>query len=251
MEKFQYGMQVTYQVEEILQEFKTSKTHVKYVRTKYHGDMLLMDDEIQFSTLDEHRYHELLVPPEMSYGESVLILGGGDGLALRNIYREDPNVKRCVVVDYDKEFVEKFAKEYPYNEGSLVDPRTILVYMDAVQFLRIVHEKYDTVIIDLPDPDNTEMQELYFKIIRSIPRVMHNMTEVSCHIGPVSLCKEHPNWTFIKKFVKEIEEYQSILRTQYIPSFSHEWGVISFSMEYMSDDDIHISEDIEEIYKNL
>lgn len=249
MEKFQYGMQVTYQVEEVLQEFKTMRSHVKYVRTKYHGDMLLMDDEIQFSTLDEHRYHDLLVPNDIHYGPSVLILGGGDGLAARNVYKTTSDVTRIIIVDWDQEFVEKFAMNYERNEGSLRDPRTTVVYMDALEFLRIVNEKYDSVIIDLPDPDGPYMQELYSKIIRSIPRIIHEYTEILCHVGPVSLCKEHPNWVFIKKFVQEIE-FESSLRYEYIPSFSHEWGVVAFNTLYVSQNS-NTCNDIDKIYKEI
>jgi spermidine synthase len=232
-EKFQYGMQVTYQVEKVLQDFKTSKTHVQYVKTKYHGEMLLMDNEVQFSTLDEHRYHDLLVPEDIHYGSSVLILGGGDGLAARNVYKNDPGVKRLVLVDWDQEFVERFAMNYERNDGSLNDPRTRIVYMDALEFLRTTNEKYDTIIIDLPDPDNIEMQELYFKIVRSLGFVLKfRFTRVLSHVGPVSLCKEHPNWTFIKNFADELVEtlhYETDidLHYRYIPSFSHEWGVIT------------------------
>jgi predicted membrane-bound spermidine synthase len=205
-----------------------------------------MDDEIQFSTLDEHRYHDLLIPRHVSYGPSVLILGGGDGLALRNIYRNSPDVKRAVVVDWDPEFIAKFAMNYEQNNGSLKDARTMLVYMDAVEFLRVVNETFDTIIIDLPDPDDACMQGLYFTIIRSIPRVMHGNTEVLCHVGPVSLCKEHPNWKFIAEFRKEIH-YNVDLYSRYIPSFSHEWGVLHVNLaEYTRT--IHIPKDIQDIY---
>lgn len=228
MERFQYGMQVTFQVENVLMDLKTSKSHVKYVKTKYHGDMLLMDNEVQFSTLDEEIYHDLLLPRDRCFGKSVLILGGGDGLALRNIYRYSPDVERVVLVDYDQEFVESFAKGYPRNQGSLVDPRTRLVYMDAFQFIYAVNEKYDTIIIDLPDPDSNDMQDLYFKIIRSIPKIMTPDAVVTCHVGPISLCKEHPNWVFITNFMNEVQDYEPELRSKYIPSFSHEWGVVEF-----------------------
>lgn len=242
MEKFQYGQQVTYQVEKILQEFKTSKAEIKYVRTALHGDMLLMNDEIQFSTLDEHRYHNLLVPPNVWYGRSVLILGGGDGLALRNVYRTTSKIERAVVVDWDKEFVEKFSMNYERNEGSLKDPRTLLVYMDALEFLRVIHEKFDTVIIDLPDPDTPDMQELYSKIIRSIPIVMNEYTKIFCHVGPVSLCNKHPNWSFIKKFMYE-SNYEAELHYRYIPTFSHEWGVAIFN----NTDETYAADELEDI----
>ena len=62
-EKSQYGQTVTYDVVQVLHEFLTPYSHVQYVKTRYHGTMLIMDKEVQYSTLDEHRYHYLLTQP--------------------------------------------------------------------------------------------------------------------------------------------------------------------------------------------
>jgi spermidine synthase len=238
MEKFQYGQTVTFQVEKVLEDFTTEKGRIMYVRTTCHGDILLMgnsdDFEVQFSTLDEHRYHHILVPENICYGKNVLILGGGDGLALRDVYKSrfGNNVERAILVDYDQEFVERFGQNYERNNESLKDPRTTVVYMDAFDFVNKCSEKFDTVIVDLPDPDSIAMQELYFNILGSISKVMKETSGFMCHVGPVSLCEKHPNWTFITKFANRIKEIFNLtpqLSTAYIPSYSHEWGVIHFT----------------------
>lgn len=233
MEKFQYGQQVTFQVEEVLDSFLTEKTHVKYLRTLHHGNVLLMDDEVQFSTLDERRYHDTLVNKNIPLGRNILILGGGDGLALRNVYENNSKVQQAVVVDWDSKFIEVFSLNYNLNSGSLRDPRTVLVYMDAVKFLNACSQKFDTIIVDLPDPDGREMEDLYFQIFGSIGKVLQPFGNVLTHLGPVSLCNKHPCWTVIKKVNEIMNEFEPTFYTQYIPSFSHEWAFMCYSKHTM------------------
>lgn len=230
MENEQCGRQVTFSVEKTLTRFQTDKSLVEYVQTKYHGDILLMNGEVQFSTLDERLYHRELVRNAL-VGNSVLIIGGGDGLALRDIYKEHPNVKRAVLVDWDEEFVNKFSMDYYLNNGSLRDPRTVIVYMDAVEFLDKAREQFDTIIIDLPDPEGKAMEDLYISILRRINRVMKTHTRVNMHIGVLSMHPEHPCW----KFVNRLEEIETLyncsvsLSATYVPSFTNIWGFLKFT----------------------
>jgi len=236
-EKFQYGQQVQFEVVNVIQTIQTTKSHVQYVQTRRHGTLLIMDGEVQYSTLDEHRYHEMLVEPVFDgHGKykSVLILGGGDGLAARTLYAwtGDPEIESVTIVDWDQEFVE-FAKTLAENQGSLEDARTTLVHADALEFLRSVtlQRRYDSVIIDLPDPDTPEMQTLYLNIVRELPKVCKHDAIVISHVGPTSLDDEHPAWDFIKRFrdllMETFERAEVTLNSTYIPSFSHEWGVMS------------------------
>lgn len=236
-EKFQYGQQVQFEIADVIQTIQTSKSRVQYVQTKRHGTLLIMDDEIQYSTLDEHRYHDMLVEPVFDgFGKykSVLILGGGDGLAARTLYAwtGDPEIESVTIVDWDREFVE-FAKTLAENQGSLEDPRTTLVYADALEFVRTTtpQKRYDSVIIDLPDPDTPDMQELYLNILRELPKICKRNAIVISHVGPTSLDDEHPAWDFIKRFrdllMKTFEMVEVTLNATYIPSFSHEWGIMT------------------------
>ncbi len=125
---------------------------------------LFLDGDLQFSSLDEHRYHEALVHPAMAAGaRSVLVLGGGDGLAVREVLRHD-DVERVVLVDLDPAVTE-LARTHPgireLNEGSLDDPRVEVVHADALPWLREAGERFDVVVADLPDADSTETAKLY------------------------------------------------------------------------------------------
>lgn len=125
---------------------------------------LFLDGDLQFSSTDEHRYHEALVHPAVLPGaRSVLILGGGDGLAAREVLRHD-SVRRIVEVELDPAVLE-LARTDPRmlaaNRGSLDDPRVEVVVDDAMRWLRTASESFDAVIVDMPDPDSPATAKLY------------------------------------------------------------------------------------------
>jgi spermidine synthase len=124
---------------------------------------LFLDGDLQFSSRDEHRYHEALVQPAMAGGaETVLVLGGGDGLALREVLRSD--VRRVVEVELDPA-VLRLGRDHPdfreLNGDSLRDPRVQVIEADAMRWLRDQREQFDVVIIDMPDPDDPATAKLY------------------------------------------------------------------------------------------
>jgi hypothetical protein len=101
---------------------------------------------------------------------------------------------------------------------------------------RVIEEgkTYDVIVLDLPDPDSPEMQELYTYVVKTvIPAVSKNHVTVKVHVGPAVLTnKQHSNWAFIETFQMDMEDmfYKTGRRTEYrlevdyIPSYMHEWG---------------------------
>jgi spermidine synthase len=228
-EKFQYGQKVEYQIVDVLHDFRTSRSHVQYVKTLNHGTMLLMDNEVQYSTMDEHRYHYLLIQPLFQQSKNILILGGGDGLAARNLYKSQ-NTMSITIVDWDSDFVEFAKTNLPENCGSLLNSKTSVVFADALKYVQATSTKYDGVIIDLPDPDGEFMEALYVNILNDLPRILQPNSTISLHVGPVSLCDDHPSWTFIAKCRRTIRRCFGIdpdFDKVYVPTFSHEWGFLS------------------------
>ncbi len=125
---------------------------------------MFLNGDLQFSTLDEYRYHESLVHPAMagSHG-NVLVLGGGDGLALREILSYD-DVASVTLVDLDPAVVELSSTDpviSDLNEDSFEDPRLEVVNTDAFQWLRENRERFDVVIADLPDGTDVGTAKLY------------------------------------------------------------------------------------------
>ncbi|MFF9689070.1 polyamine aminopropyltransferase [Streptomyces sp. NPDC014623] len=125
---------------------------------------LYLGGRLRVSSRDEHRYHEALVHPAMNGAHRrVLILGGGDGLAAREVLRY-PDVTSVVVVELDPA-VTRLARTDPglsaLNGHAYEDPRLTAVTGDAFAWLRATHDRYDVVISDLPDPGITASTKLY------------------------------------------------------------------------------------------
>ena len=137
-------------------------------RTRY-DHRLFLDGDLQFSSMDEYRYHEALVHPGMSYvladtaQPDVLILGGGDGLAAREVLRY-PEVRSVTLVDLDSAVVD-LAREHPVlsdlNEGSLMDPKLEISFGDAFNYVLESKRLFDFIVVDLPDPDASSLSKLY------------------------------------------------------------------------------------------
>ena len=130
---------------------------------------LYIDGNLQFSSLDEHRYHEALVHPALTEADPrrVLILGGGDGLALREALKH-PQVESVDLVDLDPLMTDLFTRDpllRELNGGALVDPRVRVHNADALTWLeghlRGGGAPYDAILVDLPDPNNFSLGKLY------------------------------------------------------------------------------------------
>lgn len=134
------------------------------VVTRRDNDMrLYLDGDLQFSTRDEYRYTESLVYPALGGGaRSVLVLGGGDGLAARELLRQ-PGLQRIVQVELDPAVIELARTTMrDANGGSLDNPRVRVVIDDALSWLRGARsDRFDAVIVDLPDPDTPVLGRMY------------------------------------------------------------------------------------------
>eukprot|EP00824_Muranothrix_gubernata_P024681 TRINITY_DN73_c0_g1_i3.p1 TRINITY_DN73_c0_g1~~TRINITY_DN73_c0_g1_i3.p1 ORF type:complete len:387 (+),score=68.78 TRINITY_DN73_c0_g1_i3:169-1161(+) len=140
----------------VLVQQRTKYQDMVIGETGAYGKALILDGNWNVSTVDEFIYHESIVHPAMilhGKPEKVLILGGGDGGALREVLRWD-TVKRSVVVDIDGDVVEACKRHMPeVHQGSFDDPRAHVRIEDAVDFLASPPEKeWDIVISDLCDP---------------------------------------------------------------------------------------------------
>ncbi len=159
-----YGEQKLYKDKII---FSTQSRYQKIVVTQWKDDYwLFINGNEQFSSFDEERYHEPLVHPIMSLPishEQILLLGGGDGLALREIQKYS-DVKKVTLVDLDPAMTD-LARYHPVfinlNQGSMQDPRVEVVNQDAASYLAKTKNIFNIIIIDLPDPNSIELSRLY------------------------------------------------------------------------------------------
>lgn len=142
----------------------------KIVITKHRDDVrLYIDGNCQFSTADEYRYHEALVHIPMSELDSrshVLILGGGDGMAVREVLKYD-EVEKIDLVDLDAEMIRICSINQnitSVNQNSLESDKLIIYNMDAYEYLEDSEDQYDLIIVDLPDPNSESLNKLYSNI---------------------------------------------------------------------------------------
>ncbi|MFI6563770.1 polyamine aminopropyltransferase [Streptomyces sp. NPDC050534] len=152
---------------------------------------LFLDGRLRVSGRDELRYHEALVHPVMDGPHArVLILGGGDGLAAREVLRH-VGVRRVGVVELDPEVV-RLARHDPalsrLNGHALDDPRVHVTTQDAFCWLRTAPaSSYDVVVADLPDPGITASTKLYSQEFYGLARrVLAPGGRLVVHAGPVA-----------------------------------------------------------------
>ncbi|HEU4386527.1 MAG TPA: polyamine aminopropyltransferase [Blastocatellia bacterium] len=130
------------------------------------GFQLFLNGNLQFSSADEYRYHEALVHPAMmanGHARRVLVLGGGDGLALRELLRYNA-VESATLVDLDPDMTrlsDRFPPLAELNKRSFKDPRVRVINQDAMIWLEQPAEPFDTVIVDFPDPNTYALGKLY------------------------------------------------------------------------------------------
>ena len=179
----------------------TPYQHIVVTKSISGDQSCYINGQLQFNSTDEFIYHEQLVHPAMTIAprrNTVLILGGGDGLALREVLKY-PDVESVTLVDLDP-YMTTLAKHDPYframNENSLSHARLCiienhalipageepivatsrkidhqgasdeiacvqLINIDAVKFIEQVPGRYDVIILDFPDPNTMQLAKLY------------------------------------------------------------------------------------------
>lgn len=147
--------------------YSTTTPYQRLVITRWKDDLrLYINGNLQFSSRDEYRYHEALVHPALEtlpWARRVLVLGGGDGLALREVLRY-PNITAVTVVDLDPAMTGAFTTRpelVKLNGGAFSDPRVTVVNADAAIWLQNTTEMFDAAIVDFPDPSSFALGKLY------------------------------------------------------------------------------------------
>lgn len=210
--------------------FSEQTPYQKIVLTKEAGNnrhRLYLDGHIQFAESDEYRYHEALVHPVLSVPGSrkeVLILGGGDGMAIREILKYQ-DVDHITLVDIDPAITRICSTLAPItrlNQNALQNPKVIIHNKDAFAFLRQSKGTFDRVIIDLPDPHNEALSKLYSVEFYTLlaRRLAPNGLAVSQSTSPLMTTE-----TFWAVGETMHSAGMSVLRYQVnVPSFSGDWG---------------------------
>lgn len=147
--------------------YAQSTPYQRIVLTRSGSDLrLYLNGNLQFSSRDEYRYHEALVHPglaRLAAARDVLVLGGGDGLAVREVLKY-PSVTNIILVDLDPAMTRLFSTQellLRLNEASLRSPRVRIVNADAFTWLNSNTNQFDFIIADFPDPSTFSLGKLY------------------------------------------------------------------------------------------
>ena len=232
-----YAEHNTYQGKIIYSE---STPYQRIVLTKASRDLrLFLNGNLQFSSVDEYRYHEALVHPALAAihdPKNILIIGGGDGLALREVLKYS-SIQSITLVDLDPAMTRLFSSNEmltALNHNSLLSPKLEVINRDAFIWLKEraadKAQTYDAILIDLPDPSNYSVGKLYsttfYKLLHQV-MTDHSILVVQS-TSPMVARKSF--WC-----VNNTLEASGFITTPYhtyVPSFG-EWGyVIATRMPY-------------------
>ncbi|WP_125718922.1 polyamine aminopropyltransferase [Flavobacterium ustbae] len=207
--------------------YTNSTPYQRIVLTHNKSDYrLYLNNNLQFSSADEYRYHEALVHPAMSIAKSVknvLVFGGGDGLAVREILKYK-DVEKVTLVDLDEGMTKLFKTNTVltgFNQNSLNNPKVTVINTDAYIWSKSCKEQFDVAIIDFPDPSNYSLGKLYslnfYQTLKTIlkPDAVAVIQTTSPYFAPKSF------WCINKTVMQvfpQVDAYHA-----YVPSFG-EWG---------------------------
>ncbi|RZJ14897.1 MAG: polyamine aminopropyltransferase [Haliea sp.] len=192
------------------------------------GHRLFLNGNLQFAERDEYRYHEALVHPVMAaHGapKKVAVLGGGDGMAVREVLRH-PGVESVTLVELDPNMTRLFSTHQTLvrlNGGALASPKLKIVNADAFSWLEQTAETFDVIIVDFPDPTNFSIGKLYTNSFYTLLEQRLAASGYAAVQTTSPLVARQSFWTVVTTI-----ESVGLLASPYhahVPSFG-EWGFV-------------------------
>lgn len=192
------------------------------------GVRLFLNGNLQFHSRDEYRYHEALVHPAMAaHGapKRVLVLGGGDGMAVREVLKYE-SVEEVTLVELDPHMTKLFAEQpllRKLNADALRSPKVRIVNTDAFAWLEQNPGSFDVIVVDFPDPTNFSIGKLYTTSFYSLidAHLAASGYAVMQTTSPLIARKSY--WTVATTI--EATGLQTTPYHAHVPSFG-EWGFI-------------------------
>ncbi len=192
------------------------------------GVRLFLNGNLQFAERDEYRYHEALVHPAVAaHGapKRVAVLGGGDGLAVRELLKY-PQIESITLVDLDAAMTDLFKREpllSRLNGGALSDARVKITNADAFQWLQDTTDSFDVIIIDFPDPSNYSVGKLFTDAFYRLVDARLSASGYAVVQSTSPLVARKSYWTVVQTI--ESVGFRTTPYHAHVPSFG-EWGFI-------------------------
>jgi spermidine synthase len=198
---------------------------------------LFLNGNLQFSSDDEYRYHEVLVHPAVAAlgrdPRTVLVLGGGDGLAARELLRY-PSIERILLIDLDAAVTEVFSSlplAVKLNDSALLDRRVTVRNEDAFRFLGETTESFDLAIVDFPDPSNYAVGKLFTDAFYHLLRQRLGVRGVAVIQATSPQYARKAFWSITATI--EAAGFRAAPFHVYVPSFG-DWGFVLAGGEGMA-----------------
>lgn len=217
-----------YKVEKIIVDLVSPYQRIQIITNPTFGKCLIIDGKIQSAEKDEFIYHESLIHPAMilhSSPKKVLLIGAGEGATLRELLKYE-NID-VVAIEIDPNVVT-FAEQYlwEWHRGAFKNERVKLIYKDGWDFVKETKEKFDIVILDLPEPyPNTPAYRLYtVEFYTMVSNILNPGGIVVTQAETVQLGQEYKHFNIKRSFESVFEN--SFSYQTYIPSFDSNWGFL-------------------------
>ncbi len=221
-------------IDEVLHQERSEFQDIAVYASKFFGKILVLDGLVMLTERDEFVYHEMLthVPLcSMPHPKSVLVIGGGDCGALREILKHE-SIERAVLCEIDRRVTEISREHFDWVDAVAEDPRVELVFDDGVAYMEARQGEFDLVIVDSTDPIGPAvglfLRDFYAKVAQSLKPggVMVAQTE-SPHYS-ASLCGKirremREAFTHVDSYLGFIPTYPSGCWSWSYASKDHKW----------------------------
>jgi spermidine synthase len=217
--------------------YSKSSPYQRIILTKGGNELrLYLNGNLQFSSIDEYRYHEALVHPglaSLKEPKRVLVMGGGDGLAVREILKY-ASVEEIVLVDLDKMMTDLFRSSdllSTLNRKSFSSAKVKIINDDAFVWLKNEHSQFDFIVVDFPDPSNYSLGKLYSKsFYKELGKIIK--PEGCAVIQSTSPYVARKSFWIINETLEYVG-FKTLPYHCYIPSFG-EWGFVLAYKEHLN-----------------
>ena len=219
------------EITNILYHSKSELQDVMIFETPFFGRVLALDGIIQTTQRDEACYHEMLVHvPVFAHGDikDVLIIGGGDGGALRETLRH-PEIRNVTLVEIDESVVKVCQEFLPsLSAGAFRDPRCSVVISNGLQFVEKTKQTFDLIIVDSSDPVGPSAPLFSGKFYRDCHSLLSNNGIFICQSG-VSFVQEEEARTTLQRLDSVFKD--AALYVTQVPTYSFGFMTLGWGAE--------------------
>ncbi|MCP2604529.1 polyamine aminopropyltransferase [Candidatus Aminicenantes bacterium AH-873-B07] len=213
--------------------FKVKKVHfnekspfqkIEVIENDFFGKILIIDNLVQTTEKDEFFYHEMLIHPAFTTHPSpqkILIIGGGDGGALREVLRYQ--VKEVVLIEIDEKVIEASRKFFPNLSHSFKDKRVKVIIANAAEYIKKLREKFDIVIVDSSDPVGPSKALFQKEFFSSLKKIVKKDGIIIAQTGSPLYHKK-----IIKELNKFLKKIYKIVKFYISPVPTYPSGIWSF-----------------------